>query len=397
MDLKQLKNLAAKNEVRIDDHAGHKSKPAHFYSSLRDAFGFYFNTFQTKNESYDFYISSTSTTIKKNLKILESQFLDVENTVLCLVAFERFFELFLKDILSKTNPKLTYKEHYRNKSNSTWMMLDKIKNKRFVPNRPDGKRIHKIPFRETINRFYDLINYSNDPTKKNHAIVKRFSKVYKNFQFLDDNDFKATLEFLNWYRDNILHDGNKLPRLRFLDFIITQRVIPIANKILASEPTIPSDWLYFTKTISGIEILTSMLNIGFKLRNTKTENKINETYNALLCIGHLKELGRANMKMNNALRNNRSAYEYNYNDIFGRGKRFALAERKNHKNAKEIKICPCCNVNSLVHYTILGKDLDMPQNNDIEWLKCYTCDYYIRYNVFDLHYFNPELEKHFNY
>ena len=36
-------------------------------------------------------------------------------------------------------------------------------------------------------------------------------------------------------------------------------------------------------------------------------------------------------------------------------------------------------------------------NDNIEWLRCYTCDYYIRYNVFDLHYFNPQFEKHFKY
>lgn len=392
MDVQKLKNLAAKNEVRIDDYKGHKSSPAYFYSSLRNALGFYFNTFQTKNESYEFYVSSTATNIKKNLTILESQFLDEENTVLSLVAFERFFELFLKDILKKTHIKLTYKEQGKR---TTWQRLERIKNNTFEPHKPDGKRIHKIPFRETIQRFYDLIDYMSDPAKQNHSLVKRFSKAFTNFSFLANIDYKGTLEFINWYRDEILHIGNKLPRLRFFDFIVTQRILPIVKKILDAESSIPVDWLYFTKTISGIEILTSMININFEVRNNKSNKRIKETYDALLCIGHLKELGRANMKMNNSDRNNRSAHEYNYHDVYGRGERFALAEKNNHPNAKQIKKCPCCNGQSLVHYVKYGSELPIKKRENIEWLKCYTCDYYIPYNVYDLHYFNQQFEKHF--
>lgn len=394
MDFKKLKNLAAKNEVRIDDHVGHKRIPAHFYDSLRDAFRFYFNTFYCNQTSYDFYISSTTTNVKKNLDTLERQFLDQENTVLCLVSFERFFELFLKDILHKSNVKLTYTEYYKKKSADTWQIITKIQNKTFISNKPD-KRVHKIPFREAIKRFYELLDYTIDPVKKKNSIVKRFEKAVANFRFFDSPDAKGALEFLNWYRDNILHDGNKLPRLRFLDFIVTQEIMPLALGILETEPSIPKDWLYFTQTISGIEIFKTMKEIGFELRNVKSNSKISETYNVLLLLGHLKELGRANMRMNNALRNNRSDYEYNYKDIFGRGQRFALAEKKNHPNAKEIKNCPCCTGNSLVHYVILGIDLPIPSEDNIEWLKCYTCDYYLRYNVFDLNYFNNQFEKHF--
>lgn len=394
MDAKKLKNIAEKNEVRIDDHKGHKSLPTYYYSSLRNALSFYFNTFQSKGDSYDFYISSTSTNIKKNLRILEGQFLDEENTVLCIVAFERFFELFLKDLLKQTHTQLAYKEQQRG---TTWQKIERIKNKSFQPHKPDGKRIHKIPFRETIQRFYDLIEYSQDQQKHNHSIVKKFRRVIGHYTFLDNSEFKSTLEFLNWYRDEILHVGNKLPTLRFFDFIVTQRLLPIVNLILSADKSIPKDWLYFTKTISGIEILTTLEKLNFKIRNAKSNKQISETFNVLLCIGHLKELGRANMKMNLALRNNRSANEYNYHDVFGRGERFAQTEKDNHINAFEIKKCPCCDKNSMVHYRILGKDLPIPQDEHIEWLRCYTCDYYIRYNVFDLHYFNPEFEKHFNY
>ena len=397
MDFIKLKNLADKNEVRIDNHKGHTSNPAYYYDSLRNAFGFYFNTFITKNASYESYITATSTDKRKALKILESQFLDAENTVLSLVSFERFFELFLKDLLNKTNPKLSQSES--GKSKSTWQLISKIQLKTFQPFIPiKGKGAHKIPFRETLKRFYDLIDYSKDPIKKSNKLVKKFLKIINNFTFLDNKKHKATLEFLNWYRDRILHSGNKLPRLRFLDYTITQRVIPIVCKILAGEEKMPTEWLFFTETVTGIKILDCMMNTKFEVRNLKSNKKIIETINNLLFIGHLKELGRANMNMNNAIRQNRATYEYNYHDPKGRGKRFAIAEKDNYPNAKNIKRCPCCNEESLVLYeTKVDNWMGTKKTLIIQWIKCYTCEYHLRQNVFDLHFFNPKFEKLFDY
>ncbi len=82
MDFKNLRDLADKNEVRIDDHNGHSRNPPHYYL-LQEAFLFYFNTFIAKKESFDFYASATSTDKRKALEILEHQFLDIENTVFC--------------------------------------------------------------------------------------------------------------------------------------------------------------------------------------------------------------------------------------------------------------------------------------------------------------------------
>jgi hypothetical protein len=395
MNSTQLINLAGKNEVRIDNHKGGSSKPPYFYHSLRNAIDYYFKTFRSNNSSYDFYISATSTNKKKTLSIIERQFLDEENTVLCIVSFERFFELFLKDLLKRVNVKLTQAEEKKGKSRTTWELAEKIRLKTFKPFNP-GRGIHQVPFRETIRRFYNLIDLTKDTVKSKQPLVRKFSKVFSAFTFLDNSQHKSIFEFINWYRDRILHNGNKLPTLRLLDYMVTQRILPVVNMVLKSEKDIPNEWLFFTKTVSGIEILSEMEKLKFKVRNSKTRRQVSESYNMLLCLGHLKELGRANLNMNLDARANRSPYEYNYHDIKGRGIRFARSENRNHPHAVKVKHCPCCTEKSLVHYKILGKDLHIPKREDIEWLKCYTCDYYIRYNVLDLHYFNPQFEKHFS-
>lgn len=399
-----LKNLAIKNQVRIDDHEGYKSNPQYFYNSLRNAFNFYFKTFITNNASYEIYISATSTDKKARLKILENDFLDEENTVLSLVSFQRFFELFIKDLLKKTNPKLIQSEERKSDlyspSRTTWDLIDKIQSKTtpfrpYIPN--NSKGVHLIPFNLTLKRFYDLIKYTKDSSKNSNVLIKKFADLIKKFSFLDNGEYEDTLIFINWYRDAILHNGSKLPTLRFLDYIITQRIVPIANKILVAENEIPQEWLYFTKTVTGINILDELMNVKFGLRNRKNSKAIEETFNALLLIGHLKELGRANMNMDNFVKNNNATYEYNYKDPIGRGERFATIEKEKYSNAVEIKICPCCGGKSLVLYRIHADDLPIPLGKNIEWIKCYTCDYHLRYNVFDLHYFNARFEKHFEY
>lgn len=396
MDSSQLKNLAEKNEVRIDKHR----EPPYFYDSLRNAYYHYFKTFITKNSSYESYIISSTTYNRKQLKALERQFLDEENTYLTIVLFQRFFELFLKDLLKKTNMKLVQSEARGGglkQSKTTWELINKIKSGSFSPYKPDGKGVYTIPFNNTIKRFYDLIDYSKDPIKKSNSIVKKFSITIKNFTFLDNSDYKSTFEFLNWYRDRILHNGNKLPRLRFLDFIITKRVIPITVNIINSDTTITQGWLFFTKTITGIEILQEMMATDFDVRNLKNDKTIKKTIHNLLYLAHLKELGRANMNMNNFVKMNHSTYEYNYRDPIGRGKRFAEVEVKKHPHAKIIISCHCCGNESKVFYEEQIDDFfNSGKTIKIQWVKCYVCEYHLRYNVGDLSLFNDSFEPLFD-
>lgn len=404
MNHTQLQNLADKNEVRIDDHKGTKISPPYYYTSLRNAVQLYFKTFRTNNEAFDHYFSATATSKKQNLGILEMQFLDIENTFLCLVEFQRFFELFIKDLLKQTHPGFTYKidnNFYTSQRQSpvrnAWDIIQKIHARSLKGYNPDQSRkgFHRVPFRETLKRFYQLVGYSVDPLKKNDRLVKRFIKITKPFTFFDDPGTRATLEFLNTYRDRILHNGNKLPRARFLDFIVLERVLPIVIQVLDFDMRIPQEWKYFTETVTGIKVLDEISRVNISVRNAKGRKQVFNAYHDLLYVAHLKELGRANFNMDNGMRQGRATHEYNYHDVLGRGRRIAEVEQTAHDRAV-IMDCTCCGNASLVRYEILSPPF-RGGNPVIQWVKCYTCDYHLRFNVRDLHYFNPIYQKLFDY
>lgn len=95
-------------------------------------------------------------------------------------------------------------------------------------------------------------------------------------------------------------------------------------------------------------------------------------------------------------RANHASYEYNYRDVKGRGMRFAAAEVAHFENSKLLG-CPCCATESLVLYN--EEVTDVFRVNEkilIEWVKCYTCEYHLRYNVGDLSWFGFETDNLFH-
>lgn len=388
MDIDTLRSLAEQNDVIIADHDSYRRVPPHYFDSLRNAFGFYFNTFNTQNASYNFYAEGLSAWPGRATK---HDFLDEENTVLAIVAFERFFELYIKNLLWLTNQNLA---HTRKKGK---LPIDKliaeISAGTFEHVAMDGKPF-TIPFRETLNRFYGLIDLnaqgSNDP------IVATFSVILSKHNFLDSADHQASLELLNWYRDRVLHNGNKLPSLWMLDYFVTQHLVPIiAEIVLAEKDTLAESMFYFT-TLTHINLIEALNSIRFEFNALHDPQKIQETFRTFLFIGHLKELGRANLNMNLLMRNNSQAtYEYNYKDPQGRGRRFANAEKASHSHAIKIVSCVCCNVDSMVIYQETVDDIFNlgTAKKIIEWVKCYTCDYHLRYNAGDPYHFQPTGRK----
>src|SRR5690606_26639183 len=119
-------------------------------------FGFYFNTFNTMNSSYDFYAEGLSGNISRSNN---QEFLDEENTVLAIVAFERFFELYIKSLLSEVDVNLTYARNGKNVS--IMALLSEISTGTFVPATIDGKPL-KIPFRETLKRFFGIAGIKSE-------------------------------------------------------------------------------------------------------------------------------------------------------------------------------------------------------------------------------------------
>ena len=156
MDFEKLRDLSEQNDVTISTHQGHHRTPPYYYDSLRYALGFYFNTFNTQNVSYNFYAEGLS----KNPSIAKSRdFLDEDNTVLAIVAFERFFELFIKSVLTATDPNLGYSRKNR-RHTEIKDLVEEIHSSSFVPKSINGKPF-SLPFRETLRRFYGLIDLLN--------------------------------------------------------------------------------------------------------------------------------------------------------------------------------------------------------------------------------------------
>lgn len=390
MDIKALRAIAEQNDIIIVSHDGHIRTPPHYFDSLRNAFRFYFNTFNSQNPSYNFYAEGLS---RRAGFVLSHDFLDEENTVLTIVAFERFFELFIKNLLALAHENLVYKRD--KKAPSTKHIINEINNLSFVPQSSNGKPL-TIPFRETLNRFYDLIDLGKG--EQRDSITNTFSKIFSAYQFFDSQDHRASLHLLNWYRDRILHNGNKLPSLWMLDYFVTQRIIPIVIEIIKIDKVMLGESLFYFTTMTQIDILERLNEIKYDFDQLHNTDKQRETYETLLYIGHLKELGRANMNMNLFMRNNSQAtYEYNYKDPHGRGCRFAKIEMAEHPQAKAIDSCVCCGVNSMVIYQeIIDSIFVKGEKESIEWVKCYTCDYHIRYNVGDPSFFRLHTKKVFS-
>lgn len=379
MNFEQLIKLAEQNDVQIDNHKGYKRTPPFYYDSLRHAIGFYFNTFNTLNTSYDFYSRGLSPKATQRYK---RQFLDEENTALTIVSFERFFELFIKDLLFRTNHSLILiPGKPLKKMGPTIDLLDRIKLKSLNPKK-FGKKLLTIPFRETIGRFYDLI-----ALQKSHGsnpIVRKFSRIVKDYAFLDSGNYKVSLQLLNWYRDRILHNGSRLPSLWFLDYFVTQRLVPIIRQVTLADRSKLNDSLFYFVTVTNVDIIEKLSEIKYEYKDIKNLKKSRETLFNLLKIGHLKELGRANLNMNLFVRRNiQASYEYNYRDPKGRGRRFAKVEKLEHEHAKDVKPCPCCGEESLVIYVQPIPDIFNTGENKVSWIKCYTCDYHLRHNVGD--------------
>lgn len=389
MDFNQLINLAEKNEIRVSSNSRRKRAPEYYFDSLRHAFGYYFNTFQTQNINYEEYSLGLSDTFNQRVK---DRYLDEDNTVLTIIAFERFFELFIKDLLKKTSPKLTYGYKWTNGSNRARGIINDIRSNNFSPKKHNNKYL-SAPFRDTLDRFYGLIELIK--IGDSDRLVQKFKKVMKSYGFLDSDSVQSTMKLLNWYRDRILHNGNKLPSLWFLDYMVSQRIIPIVKEIIeARKEELGSSAFYF-KTLTGIDLLDHITRIQFEFSDLKQKKKQHRNFVLLLYLGHLKELGRANLNMNLFTRNNKATYEYNYHDVKGRGTRFANAE-STHPDFARILSCPCCGVASMVHYRHTFSDIFRNgEKSNIDWVKCYTCDYYIRYNAGDPHFFELSEEEIF--
>lgn len=379
MNIDAVKKLYTSYEARIDNHGSYTRKPPYYYDSLRHAFQYYFNTFNTQNWHYEYYASRP---IDLDNDRSPREYLDDENTILSIVSFQRFFELFLKSLLFRVDPRLTLHMNSKPEFKGLSSLIQLIQDQEY--HESDYVGAQTVNFPNAINRFFGLINLH----RKGRLIgflEHKYSRIEASFGFLFTSEVQTSLSVLNWYRDRILHRGNKLPTMLLLDYVVTQDYAPLISQIIEAEKLELGESTFFLTTPTGINILDKLTEIKFDLEDHADPGKREELFISLLHIGHLKEMGRANLNMDHWTRDNIQArYEYNYRDPKGRGERFAIAE-KAHQNFKDIKTCPCCGTISLVLYVETVEDVifNPGKMKSIEWVTCYTCNYHIRYNVGD--------------
>ena len=356
------------NEYKITE-GGASLKPPIYYQSLNDAFNNYFKTVKNNKNAYHFLLDF------KNNKNNSIDFHNLDSTVFTILGFHRFFELLLKDILRRIDPFLAVKFPEKEK--------DAIK---FYNKDLDPEKMETVEFKKAFERFKEAINYSNqNPHKAQYSIAQKFS-------FLITGD---TLNRLTNWRNRIMHNGNTLPNIYLLDYLISQKIIPLINEVIKAEKDILGDYLpHYFQTLTGIKIIEEIIKIKIDFKEFQNEAVANELIRKVLRLAHLKELGRASYTLDVTIKNNRSYHTPYYNDPIGRNSR--IAEQENcHESFYSNNRCPCCGFDTLVVYRREFDGILTKKKEIISWFDCFTCTYSLRNNIGDPEYFGYSKVKLF--
>ncbi|MFL9483438.1 hypothetical protein ACI6Q2_11725 [Chitinophagaceae bacterium LWZ2-11] len=355
------------NEVRIGEGGNFHVNPPVYYASLNEAFYSYFLTFREfKNKLH--FIQDINSLSKE---FFAFTFAEINsNIAICILSFHRFIELLLKDILRRINPFLAVR--FLEKPEELFA---------FFNNKIDASEIRTTEYAEAFERLLYAFNFYAQTTDIHQNYLK-------DYQFLSDDNNKETLGKLTMWRNRIMHNGTTLPNLIAFEYLFSQRLIPLIDQILKAEKKYLRGYTpYYFETKTGINIIQEMLKIKFDYKDFKNKEKSEQLGKCFLKIGHLKEMGRTAYNQKPLDRGNMSTYENLYENPIGRAERFAETERKN-QYFFSLTTCICCGANALVVYK---KELPNIIDNNLEvhkWLKCYNCDYSLRDNVGDPHYFN---------
>jgi hypothetical protein len=372
----QLRNFFKDNETRIGEH--YKTSLPVYYDSLRHGFDFFFRTFRSKNYYYQdyafstlhaFYEETNEEAKKREAAFVSREFTDDDNTLLSLISFQRFFELFSKSVLESIDERLALK--LSNSHDFINMVVGNV----------DLKTGQRIEAGEALKRI-EILFSSTDQSIEEH--LPNLKNAREKYPFFSQRDHLETIRLLNEWRNRLLHGGNVFPNLRAFDYFISKRVAPLVNEILPTEKAFEeSNAAFYLTTVTKIDLLKEIELLDFDLSKLNEFPLHEDTSYELVKLGHLKELGRANMKMNLFVRINHASFEYNYRDPLGRGVRFAEAERE-HEHFVSIDKCPCCGKGSLVLYQETIDDFFRAGKKiHIQWTTCYTCTYHIRINAGD--------------
>ena len=259
------------NEVRIGEDF--TTFPSHYYSSLNNGFQNYFDTFLDIKDTllYLLDLNWKREGIGMNFDI------SYDKIVSSIIDFHRFFELLMKDLLCRVNPYLGV----RLESPKEFVNF-------FLETTP-AKELKSVEFGGTFERLRVLIKNLDDNSE--------FADV-KKFDFLLDT--KSGLKELGWWRNRLTHNGNKIPNIISLDYLISQKIIPLVSRVVKvqEEITGKNHTPYYFETATGINIIERITKIKFTQKeltlSEETQKEINQSIaQRYIELYQLKGLGRA--------------------------------------------------------------------------------------------------------
>ena len=358
----KLRKFFEENNARIGEGRDYETNPPIYYSSLSLAFYNYFLTFKDKK---DIYHSVFNISDWRRESIAFSFSGANSNIMFSILNFHRFIELFLKDVLRRIDPFLVVKFHEK-----------EVELFKFLKGKISADEIKTIEFSETLKRF----KYAFEFYDKKSDTYRDFLQKY---EFLIESNSIETFNYLTEWRNRIMHNGTTLPNLFAFEYLISQRLIPLINKIIFADKDKLNGYIpYFFETKTGIKVVDEILKVKFEYLDFSKKSKSKQLGLVLLKLGHLKEIGRASYNQNVYDRQNKSFSEMYYENPTGRMERFAKTEEVN-ENFYGINNCICCGARALVVYR---KSLEIFFDGDrgfMSWFKCYNCDYSLKDNVGD--------------
>lgn len=378
--MNKLSDFLKNNEITIGKDF--MMSPPAYYSSLKEAYFYYFSTFKHDKDSFHFILSIDNW----NEEGLGSGYSSgaMEEICFSILNFHRFFELFIKEILSRIDPFLSVK------------MFEKEEEIfRFLNNSISTDEIKTIEFSDAIKRLRFAFNYYSEESIE-------YREVLIHFKFLKEKNAMDALDVLSQWRNRIMHNGKTFPNLFAFDYLISQEITPIIYEIINTE-VIRKEWgnVFLFTTPTGINVIDEILKVKFKHQDFNNIDMKNKLAHSFFKLAHLKEIGKASFKLELNTRSNIHHYEPYYENPIGRVERFAESEKKCSDYLKS-STCICCGLNSLVVYQRkmkhpFSKEVFQDEFVTIEWFKCYNCEYALKNNITDAHYFGISDTQYFTY
>jgi hypothetical protein len=338
----------------------YKGGTPYYYASLRDGFDHYFDS--VRDVKNTLHLSLDGLNSPERLSLMSAKMMD--NIGLSILAFHRFFELFIKDLLSRVNPFFSVK-----------VPDNKEEYFRFFDGSLTASELKTVEFATAYDRLKGAFKYYDDESDE--------FQIIDDFRFLTEQKSVEALAALTRWRNRIMHNGKTLPNCVSFDFLISQQLIPIISSIIAVEQEKLKDWKpHYFKSVTGINIIDRIRSIEFEPAEFSEPEVTSELKWKYLYLAHLKEIGRALFTQDFAIRNNVDYWESSYENPIGRVERFADLE-SSHEEFFKRKACNCCNTMSLVVYRKPTEDVLGIGRSFHSWFKCFHCGYSLSIHLGD--------------